>query len=305
MKTVDWHPLRTPPDISPSGYYIGTSGYYFEDWIGRFNPPKQSRPRTPQEREEQDRLRFYQKYFSFVEINNTFYREPMLDNFVDVERRSKESMQYAVKVHRDISHTRSWDAKDACALMMQHVTAVSPLVETGRFFSFLIQLEDRLYRSQKRLDYLLNVASVATKMRMDVHIEFRHISWHTFFVLQALKDAGVGVVNTDIPPVEHAFPFKAYATTDKGYMRLSGRNLEHWYPKGPRKSPKDRIAARNNRYDYKYSPEEMSQIVEKQLVLGTKTSSQAIAYNNHYQTKAVQDAIENIEILKGKIRGNS
>jgi hypothetical protein len=42
--------------------------------------------------------------------------------------------------------------------MRGHIYAVSPLVETGRFFSFLIQLPDFMIRSQKKLDYLLAVA---------------------------------------------------------------------------------------------------------------------------------------------------
>jgi uncharacterized protein YecE (DUF72 family) len=298
---VTWTPYPVPPDITPRGFYVGTSGYYFDDWLGLFNPPKTNRPATPQERDDQDRLRFYQKYFSFVEINNTFYTVPVTANFVDIERRSKQSMKYAVKVYRDISHTKTWDVTAAKELMRQHVAAVSPLVETGRFFSFLIQLEDHLYRSQKRLDYLLAAAAEAVGMRIDVHIEFRHISWHTRFVLQALKDAGVGVCNTGIPAVAHAFPLKYYATTDKGYVRYSGRNLANWYPQRTQNTSRERLDARNARYDYLYSAQELDDHVKGQLVLAAKTTSSAIAYNNHYQTKAVLNAIDNISKLREKL----
>lgn len=303
----NWSPFEIPPDISKSGYHVGTSGYHFDDWIGRFNPPRATRRQltelTESQREDHDRLKFYQKYFSFVEINNTFYREPMIGNFLDMERRSKPAMRYAVKMHRSISHTKVWDSEDGKRSVRDHVTAVSPLVETGRFFSFLIQLEDRVVRSQKRLDYLLAVASEAVREGLDVHIEFRHISWHEMHPIQALKDNGIGICNTEIPPIRHAFPLKTYATTDKGYVRYSGRNEANWYPEGEQKTTKERIAARNARYDYLYSEREVNARVAAQLELGLKVSSVAIAWNNHYNTKAVLNALYNVNLLKKNLIG--
>ena len=300
-----WEPFPTPPDISSTGYHVGTSGYHFDDWIGRFNPPKATRRQMPEltesQREDHDRLRFYQKYFSFVEINNPFYREPMIGNFLDIERRSKPSMQYAVKMHRSISHTKTWDIELGRQLVRDHVTAVSPLVDTGRFFSFLLQLEDRVVRSHKRLEYLLAVCSEAVSERLDVHVEFRHISWHEMHPIQALKDNGIGICNTEIPPIRHAFPLKAYATTDKGYVRYSGRNEQNWYPEGEQKTSQERTAARNTRYDYLYSDEQVRERAMAQLELGLKVSSVAIAWNNHYNTQAVQNALYNIGVLQQQL----
>lgn len=300
-----WQPMEPPPDLSSNGFLIGTSGYHYDDWVGRFNPPRkngrQLEPLSAGEREDQDRLRFYQKYFSFVEINNTFYRPPIIGNFMDIERRSKESMKYAVKVHRDISHTKTWDTEAGKEMMRHHLTAVSPLIETGRFYSFLIQLEDRTMRTQERLDYLLDVASEAVRRRVDVHIEFRHNSWHDVYPLQSLKDRGIGICNTEIPQVTHAFPLKAYATTDRGYVRYSGRNLKHWYPEGRQRTSKERLAARNARYDYLYSEEEMRERMVGQLQLSRKVSSVAVAFNNHYNTQAVQNAVQNIRMLQVRL----
>ena len=185
--------------------------------------------------------------------------------------------------------------------MRGHIAAVSPLVETGRFFSFLIQLEDHVYRSRKKLDYLLGVAAEAVRMRIDVHIELRHISWHDANVLQALKDAGVGICNTEIPAVDHAFPLKAYATIDKGYIRYSGLNRAKWYPDKKPASAREKIAARNARYDYDYSGEEILARAEGQMALHNKTTSVAIAFNNHFQGKAIRNAITNIKLLKQKL----
>ena len=224
-KKSPWQPLEPPPDLSAKKLYVGTSGYYYDDWLGLFNPPRRrstgALPDAPGD-DSRDRLRFYQRYFSFVEINSTYYRMPELPHFVDIESRSKPSMLYTVKVHKDLSHTKNFDSGQGRELMQRHIVAVSPLVETGRFYSFLMQLEDHLFRSTERLDYLLAVASEAVKMHIDVHIEFRHKSWHTKNTLQALKDAGVGICNTDLPPIPHAFPLHAYATTDKGKPPANG-----------------------------------------------------------------------------------
>jgi hypothetical protein len=46
------------------------------------------------------------------------------------------------------------------------------------------------------------------------------------------------------------------------------------------------VSQRNARYDYEYSDEELLQRVKGQLVLHTKTSLLAIAFNNHCQAKA-------------------
>jgi uncharacterized protein YecE (DUF72 family) len=68
------------------------------------------------------------------------------------------------------------------------------------------------------------------------------------------------------------------------------------------------IAQRNARYDYEYSDEELLQRVKGQMVLHTKTSLLAVAFNNHFQAKAVRNAIQNMRILSkglGKIVVNT
>ena len=316
---IPWHPMEIPPDIAPQGFLIGTSGYYYDDWIGIFNPPRvRARRAAPLQLEhpeiehpeteypeedmaDQDRLKFYQKYFSFVEINNTFYREPLIEHFMDMERRSKASMKYSVKVHKSLSHDTTNNMVFGQDFMRKHLYAVSPLVETGRFFSFLIQLPDYAYRTRKKLDFLLACASEAVRMRIDVHVEFRHISWHEAGVLQELKNNGVGVCNTEIPLKEYAFPLKSYATTDKGYIRYSGLNYEHWYPERKPVSAKEKLAGRNARYNYEYSDEELLSRAKGQLALHKKTTSVAVAFNNHFQAKAIRNSIKNIKLLKEKL----
>ena len=301
----NWKPLPIPTDITKEGIYVGTSGYYYDDWLGKFNPPKIPKKTAKflddNQRKDQDRFQIYQKYFPFIEVNQTFYKEPQLRTFIDLERCSQRRSIFTIKVHRNISHPKALDPKKGMELMKAHVQAVSPLAEAGKFYSFLIQLDDHNDRSLEKLDYLLAVSEVAIRKRMDVHIEYRHKSWHQHYVLQQMKDNGVGICNTEIPTVEHAFPLKAYATTDKGYVRYSGRSIENWYSKKKTMTAKERIQQRNLRYDYLYNQKEIKERIEGQLTLLKKTNVVAVAYNNHYNIQAVKNALENINQLKRKL----
>lgn len=297
-----WKPLDIPPDISRLGLHVGTGGYQFDDWAGRFYPPA-SRGKGIKGATEREWYPFYQLYFPFLELNHTFHQEPMISQFVELERRSRQGMLFSVKVHRDISHKGVWDAREGRSLMRKHVAAVSPLAEAGRFYSFLIQLDESVERGRGILDYLLETASAAVSEGLDVHIEFRNRTWHQESVLQSLKDAGVGICNTDIPALDCAFPLKTYATTDKAYVRYCGLNLAGWRAsEGPRPggqggSPVERLRARNARYDYRYSLAELEERVLGQILLLKKTGSVAAVFKNHLGANAALNAVQNIHLL--------
>jgi uncharacterized protein YecE (DUF72 family) len=282
----NWKPHDIPPDLSAQGLHIGTGGYAFDDWAGPFYPPG-----------ARDHLPFYQLYFSFLELNHTFYQEPLVQHFVELERRSKPGMLYSVKVHRDVSHKGTWDAREGHALMRRHAAAVGPLAESGRFYSFLIQLDEGVERGRKVLDYLLATAAAAVSEGLDVHVEFRNRTWHQEPVLQSLKDAGIGICNTDLPPLPHVFPLRAYATTDKAYVRYCGRNLAAWRPDGHGGSPAERMRARNARYDYLYGPGELEELARGQLQMLKKTGAVAAVFKNHVGAQAALNAMRQIRLL--------
>jgi len=298
----NWSPIHLPPDVSSAGYLVGTSGYYFDDWIGIFNPPKVTgrnlEALSERDKLDQDRFQFYQKYFPFVEINNTFYGMPKIEYFHSLVARSKTGSQFTIKVYREISHTRNWDVSSGLELIKGHVRVCSPLQENNQFYSFLLQLEDRVEFTQKRLDYLISICSKSVKYGFDIHVEFRNKTWHKFQVLQSLRDSGIGICNTEIPSFKSVFPLKDYATTRKGYVRYSGKNFENWYPKGRQITSKDRVSTRNARYDYSYSNQEIEARVLKQLSLRQKTDLVAVAYNNHYSGQAVFNAIQNMKFIE-------
>jgi len=274
---------------------IGISGSFaFNPWPAKRKHEafKRESKQTPWQDWQQ-----YQSYFSFAEIHHTHYNEPIPADFKKIEQFSKKSMIFSVMVNRSIGQPKRKDKALGRELMLKHIGAIGPLLESGRFFAFVIQLADGEYRSQQMLEYLLEVGSVAVWHHLDVHIEFRHVSWQTDYVLRSLQDNGIGICNTDIPPLDQSFPLSDYATTEKGYIRYNGRNTALWQtPSAPVRTGSGQ--GRINRYCYTYSEAEIKERLDGQMALSKKVSQMAIVYNNQPQIAAFQNACQNTHLLK-------
>ena len=99
---------------------IGTSGWHYDHWIGRFYPEKL--------RKEQW-LEFYAEHFDTVEINNTFYHMPREQTMVNWHDRVPPDFLFAVKASRYITHIKKLR---------------NTAEEIGRFFALVELLGDRL-----------------------------------------------------------------------------------------------------------------------------------------------------------------
>lgn len=75
--------------------WIGTSGWVYPHWRGRFYPAK-----LPQSRW----LEHYATIFDTVELNNPFYRQPARETFEKWGRAVPEDFRYSVKLNRWITH---------------------------------------------------------------------------------------------------------------------------------------------------------------------------------------------------------
>jgi uncharacterized protein YecE (DUF72 family) len=90
---------------------IGTSGWVYEHWEGRFYPQGLS---------QDEWLGFYQDHFETVEINNSFYRLPSESAFDQWCERAREGFRYALKANRYITHMKKLkDPADPVALFLK------------------------------------------------------------------------------------------------------------------------------------------------------------------------------------------
>src|SRR4030043_2250603 len=77
--------------------YVGTSGYGYREWKGKFYPEKIS-PR--------EMLRFYSERFNTVEINNTFYHMPTGGVLASLAEQVPRDFVFAIKAPQVITHLK-------------------------------------------------------------------------------------------------------------------------------------------------------------------------------------------------------
>ncbi len=77
--------------------YVGTSGYGYKEWKGKFYPEK-----IP----PGEMLRFYSERLSMVEINNTFYHMPQKGVLASWAEQVPRDFVFALKAPQAITHLK-------------------------------------------------------------------------------------------------------------------------------------------------------------------------------------------------------
>jgi uncharacterized protein YecE (DUF72 family) len=183
--------------------YIGTSGWQYRHWLGRFYPRK---PRVD------DDLAFYAARFQTVELNGTFYRLPEADTFADWARRTPDDFVFGMKASRFLTHMkRLKDPDEPVERMMSRAARLG-----AKLGPVLLQLPPDFRCDLARLEGVLQaMEAVAPGVR--VAVEFRHESWFVDEVRDALRRHDVAMCMADrgsrlITP--------AWRTADWGYVRF-------------------------------------------------------------------------------------
>jgi len=276
--------LAVPPDISQNGYFIGTAGFDYDHWCGGFYRPGSSRA---------DRLGEYQAYFSFLELSCYLNDSSNRETFNELAGLFRGHTECSVRVPKRISCPNVWQVAIGRELLKETIDAVYPLFDAGRLYSLIFAVDEKTIRSERALEYLVEVAGQVRNFRISAHIEFRHASWRTEHVLQTLKDNHLGICNIEVP-VDSGFPLRYYATTEKGYVRYCGRNRKAW--------KESVLRGRKECFEYDYSASEIETMVDGQLVLGKKVSSSAVIFGNVSSITGVGNAVQNAQILDHRIR---
>jgi uncharacterized protein YecE (DUF72 family) len=184
-------------------YIVGTSGWHYDDWKGRFYPEKLPKARW---------LEFYAGHFTTVELNNTFYRLPSEDAFKNWYKSTPGGFLFAVKISRFITHIKR--LKDTSEALQNFMSRAALLKD--KLGPVLYQLPPGLHRDDDRLETFLS--ELPTGYR---HVfEFRHESWLADGVYDILRRYHVGICVFDMPKL--ASPL--LATVDFAYIRFHGRD---------------------------------------------------------------------------------
>jgi len=114
-----------------------------------------------------------------------------------------------------------------------------------------------------------------------IAVELRHRSWtEDGGVLRLLGSYDVAWCAIDEPKFSSSIG--AVPSAGKlGYFRFHGRNAKEWW-KGDREK----------RYNYLYSPQEISSLVQKVATVAEKAPNTFVFFNNHFGAKAVVNAMQ-------------
>ncbi len=150
--------------------YVGTSGWVYRSWRGRFYPADLHQGRW---------LEFYSRSFATVEVNATFYRLPASAMVRGWARRTPEDFRFAVKVSRLITHVRR--LREIREPLETFLRTMEPL--GSKLGPLLVQLPPGLEADERLLDDALRAFPEGCR----VAVEFRHESWFTAGVREVLE----------------------------------------------------------------------------------------------------------------------
>ncbi len=123
-------------------------------------------------------------------------------------------------------------------------------------------------------------------------VELRHASWQTPETLQLLHEYQAGFCNIDQPIIGNSLQPSADSTSPVGYVRFHGRRYDTWFTDDP-------SIPGHERYNYLYSAEELDPWVARIRKVQQATRTTFVVTNNHFQGKAVVNALQLISVLKG------
>ncbi len=179
--------------------HVGTSGYNYPAWRGRFYPE-----RLPPKK----MLAFYGEVFPTVEINYTFYRMPVPKSLEEWAVATPGNFRFALKASQRITHRNR--LKDSAELVDYFCTTAAALGD--KLGPILYQLPPNLKLDIGRLEAFLSQLAADSRSAF----EFRHPSWFNDQVLDALRRAGACLCVADTDDLETPLE----RTAGFGYLRL-------------------------------------------------------------------------------------
>ena len=265
---------RTPSRAARGRIHVGTAGWAYADWEGLFYPKPHPRGFDP--------LAYLSRYVDVVEVNSTFYHpvEPnVARRWVDRVADSPD-FTFTAKLSKRFTHERGTAFTRTEVNEVRH--GFEPMHDAGKLGAVLLQFPWSFRRSDENRQWLDDVTGAFGEFPLVV--EVRHVSWAVPEFYAELAEHGIGFVNIDQPLFKNSVKPSATATAPVGYVRIHGRNYREWFRKN---------AGVEARYDYLYSPAELTPWAERSIEVAESGADEVYAIaNNHYKAKAAVNAIQ-------------
>ena len=196
--------------------FVGTSGYGYKEWQGKFYPAKIS---------PKEMLRFYAERLSSVEINNTFYHMPTEPVLTSWAAQVPDAFVFAIKAPQVITHLKRLRDVDEQAEYLFRTLSVLD----RRLGPVLFQFPKSFPANRPALEDFLALIPA----NFSCAFEFRHPSWLKAEILDLLRGRGFGLCSAD---TDEAPAQEIITTAPWGYLRLrradyTAAGLSQWLEK--------------------------------------------------------------------------
>ena len=275
---------------------IGTAGWSYKDWDGILYPPEVTRKKIHP-------VEFLARFFDVIEINTSFYGHirPELGRLWSRKAAAvNPNFLFTAKLHRSFTHSPLAVMEPTSAASIRPNDqderlareGLDSLAAEGKLGALLIQFPVSFKNTSLNREYLEQL--LRQFIEYPRVVEVRHESWNQPETIAEFMRHNVGFCNIDQPLLGRSLAPTEHVTSGVGYVRLHGRNYEHWFDSG---FDSDN---RNDRYNYLYKPAELEKWKEKIEIIAHRAESTYVIANNHFQAKAAVNALELRHLLDGK-----
>lgn len=270
----------SPDERSPALVRVGPAGWSYPDWSGYVYPTHRSKGFHE--------ATYLAGFFDTIEINTSFYQPLRPDHAASwVDRvAANPAFLFTAKLWQRFTHDPSASAEDERAVR----AGFDVLRDAEKLGAVLLQFPFSFHRTPETVSYLTSVLKRFADYPLVV--ELRHSSWQTKETLALLSEYRAGFCNIDQPVIGHSLKPSAESTSQIGYVRLHGRRYDTWFSDDP-------TTPSHERYNYLYSLEELDPWVARIHTIQKHTRNIFVVTNNHFQGKAVVNALQLIGILTG------
>ncbi len=190
-----------------SRIFIGTSGWTYDHWVGRFYP--QNLPRKKW-------FEYYCARYPAVELNASFYRIPTIKAIQGWHSRSPEDFRFSVKISRLITHVHR--LKDCEREIDWFFRNFEPL--HSKIGVYLAQLPPTLKCNP---ELIRNFKKLLPPKSRPLTFEFRNASWYTPETYAALRELGFSFCIHDMSGLDTGRIIAA----DPVYIRFHGYDSQY------------------------------------------------------------------------------
>ena len=260
---------------------VGPAGWSYADWSGYVYPARHTKGFHE--------AAYLSEFFDTIEINTSFYQPLRPDHAALWVARvsANPAFLFTAKLWQKFTHDPSATTEDERAVR----AGFDVLRQAEKLGAVLLQFPFSFHCTKETLGYLTAVLKRFADYPLVV--ELRHASWQTEETLALLRELHAGFCNIDQPIIGRSLEPSASSTSPIGYVRLHGRRYDTWFGDNP-------ATPAHERYNYLYSEEELEPWASRIRTVNQHTRNTFVITNNHYQGKAVVNALQLISILKGR-----